>query len=152
MNTGRVEELLQEIADQVEVDLVEHTVFQAGQRKIYRIYIDSDRGITVDICAKYSRELGMILDLEELIEDEYVLEVSSPGTDRPLKTDKDFTRNIGRSLKLTFAEPIEGVTEKKILVAKLLEVEGDTLKMELKKETVVIPRDTILTAKVEIQF
>ena len=152
MKTERIEALLKEIAQQIHVDLVEHTVFQAGHRQIFRIYIDSEEGITIDTCAKYSRELGMVLDLEELIEDEYVLEVSSPGVDRPLKNEKDFIRNIGRKIKLTFAEPIEGVTDKKFLVAELLGVEDGQVRMQLKKSEVLIAMDNILTAKIELQF
>jgi ribosome maturation factor RimP len=152
MNIERIEVLLNEIAEQVNCDMVEYTIFQAGSRKIFRIFIDADTGVTVDLCAKFSRELGTVLDLEELIEDEYVLEVSSPGIDRPLKTEKDFQKNIGRTLKVTFAEPIEGVTKKKFLVAELTGVTDEALLMKVKKDDVQVPREKILTAKIEIQF
>ncbi|MGL1903779.1 MAG: ribosome maturation factor RimP [Fibrobacterales bacterium] len=152
MNTERIEELLKEIAEQVNCEMVEYTIFQAGSRQIFRIFIDAEAGITVDLCAKFSRELGTVLDLEELIDDEYVLEVSSPGIERPLKNNRDFERNIGRTLKVTFEEPIEGVTKKKFLVAELLGFSEETLTMKVKKDEVQVPREKILTAKIEIQF
>ena len=86
------------------VDLVEKDLFGAGRRKILRIFIDKNGGVSVENCASVSRFLSGELDKEEnvnVIEGAYTIEVSSPGLDRPLKTIRDFERNLGRMLRTT---------------------------------------------------
>jgi ribosome maturation factor RimP len=85
------------------VYLIEKDLFGAGKRKILRIFIDKDGGVNIEDCASVSRCLSEELDKEEnldLIEGAYTIEVSSPGLDRPLKTKKDFERNLGRKLRI----------------------------------------------------
>jgi len=85
------------------VDLVERDLFGAGKRKILRIFIDKDGGVDVEDCARVSRCLSEELDKEEnsgIIEGAYTIEVSSPGLDRPLKTKRDFERNLGKKLRV----------------------------------------------------
>ena len=64
------------------------------------VLIDSDSGLTIDGCAKISRSLGAQLELEELFDGKYTLEVSSPGLDHPLKNFRQYGKNLGRSLKV----------------------------------------------------
>ena len=68
------------------------------------ILIDTDEGISIDDCAVISRKLGNILEENEAIENAYRLEVSSPGVDYPLSTERQFRKNIGRKLKVTFKD------------------------------------------------
>ena len=77
-------------------------------RRILRLYIDKPGGVTVDDCAEVSREFSTVLDVEDIIHESYSLEVSSPGLDRLLKTEGDFTRFAGRKVKIRTKEPIEG--------------------------------------------
>lgn len=75
------------------------------------ILVDSDSGIGIDECGELSREMGAILD--EQIEDAYVLEVSSPGVDTPLKMPRQFIKNVGRLVKVTLldGQVIKGTLE-----------------------------------------
>ena len=68
------------------------------------ILIDTDEGISIDDCAIISRKLGNLLEENEAIENAYRLEVSSPGVDYPLSTERQFRKNIGRKLKVTFKD------------------------------------------------
>ena len=68
------------------------------------ILIDTDEGISIDDCAVISRKLGNLLEENEAIENAYRLEVSSPGVDYPLSTERQFRKNIGRKLKVTFKD------------------------------------------------
>ncbi len=77
-------------------------------RRSLRIFIDKPGGITVDDCADFSREFGLLLDVNGLMEGSYDLEVSSPGLDRALSTLKDFIRFKGRKVRLRTKEPLEG--------------------------------------------
>lgn len=76
-----------------------------------RVYIDKEGGITVDDCEIISRRLGEWLDAEDFIEDSYILEVSSPGLGRPLKKEKDFTRNMGKEVEVKLYKPLNSQKE-----------------------------------------
>ncbi len=125
------------------VDLVEKDLFGAGRRKILRIFIDKDGGVSVENCAGVSRYLSEELDKEEnlnIIEGSYTIEVSSPGLDRPLKTKKDFERNLGRRLRIQCG----GKTIKGILKS----VGETSISLDV---AACIQMSEILTAKVEPQ-
>lgn len=87
-----------------------------GTQKLIAL-IDDEKGITIERCAKISRELSKFLDDNELFESTYTLEVSSPGLDHPLKLKRQYIRNIGRTLKLSLVDGQEkegilrGITE-----------------------------------------
>ena len=70
-----------------------------------RLYIDHEAGVTADDCAKVSRQVGAVLDVEDPIADNYTLEVSSPGVDRPLFSEADFERFVGHRVRLQLSAP-----------------------------------------------
>ena len=74
-----------------------------GKDSILRIFIDSDQGITVDDCARVSHQVSGILDVEDPIQGEYSLEVSSPGLDRPLFYLPQYENYLGRSVHIRLA-------------------------------------------------
>ncbi len=73
--------------------------------KVLRVTIDSDAGVTLDDCVRVSRDLSTALDVAEIIIPAYHLEVTSPGLDRPLRTLRDFSRQIGRLAKVKLKAP-----------------------------------------------
>src|SRR5579859_976298 len=75
---------------------------------LLRIYIDREGGVTVDDCEKVSRQVSAVLDVEDPIAGAYTLEVSSPGRDRPLRKEADYTRFAGGRVKLELALPKDG--------------------------------------------
>ena len=72
-----------------------------------RLYIDKEGGITINDCEEVSRLFGDRLDEEDFIEDAYVMEVSSPGLDRPLKKEKDYVRSMGKKVEIRTYRPVE---------------------------------------------
>lgn len=127
---------------------MECDMFQAGKRKTLRLYIDKPEGVTIDDCTNVSHHLSDAFDLDpELIPGAFTLEVSSPGLDRPLKTVADFTRNIGRFVRVTRStgKPVTG---------KLVAADEENLTLTLKGNAgdVVIPRSEVLVAKVDVQI
>ena len=72
-----------------------------------RGYIDKPGGITVNDCEDVSRAFSDILDEKDFIEDSYIMEISSPGLDRPLKKEKDFKRSLGKLVEIRTYRPIE---------------------------------------------
>jgi ribosome maturation factor RimP len=75
---------------------------------VVRVYVDRADGITVDDCARISRALGDHLDADDVVPGRYVLEVSSPGIDRPLRRPRDFDRFAGEEAQVTTYEKIDG--------------------------------------------
>lgn len=70
-----------------------------GKMKVL-VLLDGDEGVNIDDCADLSRELGLYIETEEIIEQAYILEVSSPGLDHPLKLSRQYAKNTGRRLKV----------------------------------------------------
>lgn len=79
-----------------------------GKQSSLKVYIDAEDGIGVDDCAKVSRQIGAMLDVEDPISGHYTLEVSSPGMDRRLFTLEQFEAFKGSNVKLSLREPYEG--------------------------------------------
>lgn len=107
------------IADQVETlieasivtlgyELVGVEYIQGGSDPILRIYIDAEQGITIEDCERVSHQVSGILDVEEPVKAAYLLEVSSPGFDRPLFKMRDFERFSGSQAKITMKLPVNG--------------------------------------------
>ena len=98
-----------------------------GNGWVWRLFIDGNEGITVDHCSQVSRELGDFLDVENLIDHAYHLEVSSPGLERPLRSLKDFQTYIGRKAKLKLRD----VENQRVLIGNISKLEGETVELVL---------------------
>ncbi len=104
----KIKALAEPLAVSMGFEIVQVECPSGKRRSALRIFIDKPGGITVDDCADFSREFGLILDVNEMMEGSYDLEVSSPGLDRALSTIKDFIKFKGRKVRLRTKEPIEG--------------------------------------------
>lgn len=108
---------------------------QQGRSVTLRIFIDCLSGVTVDDCARVSRQVSAILDVEDPIHGEYTLEVSSPGIDRPLFTLQQFERFLGAEVNIRLRVPVDGrrrfrgVIEKVLADKVVLQVEGNAYEM-----------------------
>ena len=103
----KTEEILNPIMEELEFELGDVEYVKEGSMWYLRAYIDKPGGISVDDCEKVSRRLSDILDEKDYIEDSYIMEISSPGLDRPLKKEKDFARSIGKLVEIRTYRPIE---------------------------------------------
>jgi len=103
----RAEELLEPILADMNFELVDVEYVKEAGNWYLRSYIDKPGGITVDDCEAVSRLFSDKLDQEDFIEDSYIMEVSSPGLDRPLKKEKDFERSLGKKVEIRTYRPIE---------------------------------------------
>ena len=89
-------------------ELVELETASQGSRGILRLYVDRAGGVTLDHCVAVSQVLGPVLDASELLADSYVLEVSSPGFDRPVRKPVDFERFAGERIIVRTVVPVSG--------------------------------------------
>ena len=89
-------------------ELIEVEYMQEYGRMILRLYIDAENGINVDNCAEASRMVSALMDQNDFVGTEYLLEVSSPGIDRPTRKMSDFERFAGEAVKVKLVTPVEG--------------------------------------------
>lgn len=145
--------LLQELVEPVVKGLglelwgIEFTL--AGKNSLLRIYIDGPEGVTVDDCARVSHQVSGLLDVEEPISEQYSLEVSSPGMDRPLYTLEQFTAYAGHTIQLRLRMPFDGRRKFKGI---LNGVEGDEVLLVVDNEEYLLPHELIERANVVPQF
>ena len=105
----KVREIAERVAASGGLEIVEVELRGGGKARMLRIVIDKPAGVTHEDCASLSREVGTILDVEDVIPGaSYTLEVSSPGLDRNLFRAADYERFIGSVIKLTTQQPVNG--------------------------------------------
>ena len=103
----KAEALLAPIVEQAGCELVDVEYVKEAGNWYLRGYIDKPGGITVNDCEAVSRIFSDKLDENDFIEDSYIMEISSPGLDRPLKKEKDFARSVGKEVEIRTYRPIE---------------------------------------------
>ena len=150
--SDRLRGLLEPLVAAKGLDLEDIETSRAGRRRMLRIVVDSDEGVELDTCAELSREISDRLDETDVMgEDEYVLEVSSPGADRPLTEHRHYIRATGRLVKFQLAEGGE-------LIARILDVDDEGMDLEVpgvkgRKATARrIAFTDVAKARVEIEF
>ena len=122
---------------------------RAGKHSTLRIYIDSEKGIDVDDCAEVSHQVSGVLDVEDPISTEYVLEVSSPGVDRPLFTSKQFGDVIGETVEIKTTMPQQG---RRNFKGVLQNAEAQQLEIVVDGETFLIALSNIAKARLVPNF
>jgi ribosome maturation factor RimP len=142
-----IEELTRKIAESEGLELMD-LEYKTGQaRNLLRVFIDKDGGVTLSDCENISRQLSAVLDVNDLLKDAYVLEVSSPGLDRPFRTDHDYQRSVGRTVRITFEDETGKVMQS---VGLLTSVDNGTVTIEQLGEVARIERNHIRRAHHEI--
>lgn len=117
----------------------------SSHRSVLRLYIDVEgRHVAVEDCESVSREVSALLDVHDPVQGNYVLEVSSPGFDRPLFKPAHFQRFLGERAKITLHLPQDG---RRRFAARLIELDGDTLVVEQDGQNWRIALDNIAKAR-----
>ncbi len=98
------------LASELGLEVVDVVLREAGRRSYLRVDVDraGPRGVGIDECRRVSEALGAALDEAEVMEHSYTLEVSSPGLDRPIRTEDDIRRNTGRRVVAETTDPVAG--------------------------------------------
>jgi len=151
--TELVEEMVTPILAELHLELVDVEYVKEGPNWFLRVSIDKESGVDIDECAAVSEKLSEKLDEVDPITENYFLEVSSPGAERPLKKDKDFERAIGKNVFVKTYEPIDN---EKAFEGMLTSFDGTSLSVEIKiktrKKTVVIPYEKVAKARLAVTF
>jgi len=146
---GRVTSLIYPILSAEGMELVDLDYRRETAGWVLRLYIDKEGGVRLDDCARISREVGRILDIENPIPHSYVLEVSSPGLNRPLKTEKDFLKYLDHLVKVRTLTPIE---KQRNFKGHLLKVGPEGIEINTSGRIVHIPFHNIEKANLELEL
>ena len=153
----RIRELAAGVAAAYGLDLFDVSYGREGGTFVLRVVLDrpgpsatAEDSVSLEHCQKVSEELSAVLDVEDVVPDEYTLEVSSPGLDRPLRTRADFERFVGRFAKVVTSEPIAKQTA---FAGHLRGVDGDDVLFEAQGgKRHRLPLALIRRARLEVEF
>lgn len=144
-----VREILDPLIQEEGLELVDIEYRREGRGKVLRIYIDKEGGVTIGDCTKISRELGVLLDIHDVVPGPYTLEVSSPGLNRALRKPRDFERFKGRKVRIKTRSSIEG---RVFFIGRLLDFTDNVASVDVDGRTYLIPYEEIERANLELDF
>ncbi|MCR2113624.1 ribosome maturation factor RimP [Campylobacter upsaliensis] len=136
---------LKALCEEAGVELYDSELVSENSKKIYRIYIMKEGGVSLEDCARLSEILSPIFDVEPPVSGEYFLEVSSAGLERKLSTLEHFEKSVGEMLKIT-------TSEKEKIQGKLLKVEGENIFLQDEKAEICIEFSQVKKAKTFIEW
>ena len=142
----QVSELISPILVDLGYELVEVQFRHEQHGQVLRIVIYKDSGIGVDDCAKVNREVSYLLDVEDVIDQAYNLEITSPGLDWRLKNERDFTRCMGRKVRIVLRDGSEP------LIGLIGEVDDGRVELDIDGDKKFVALDKIKKAKLVIEF
>ena len=146
----RLRQVIQSVAESQGYKLVDVEFKGSGKSSLLRVYIDKPAGVSHRDCELVSEQVGTVLDVEDLIPSSYTLEVSSPGLDRKLVKESDYTRFGGKLARIQTRIPLH---QQKVFRGRLQGVYDGKIRLELPKgELLDIPMDVIQEARLEFDW
>lgn len=134
-------ERMKTLVDGMGYELIGCEMLSQAGRMLFRLYIDSEKGVTVDDCTRVSRQISAMMDVDDPFQDRYSLEVSSPGIDRPLFELAHFRKVIGKRVKVRLYAPIN---QRRQYTGCLLSVEGEEITiLDASEQEVKLPFSAI---------
>ena len=146
---ARIQDLIDDYLVEHQIEVVEMAYKRINGEMTLQLFVDTPNGIRMEECEALNKHVGEVIERENVIESHYVVEVSSPGLDRPLKTDRDFERNLGKDIELTTYEPIDG---RRAHDGRYVGMDKEKIVVEKDGISTVIPRNKIAVARLKIEF
>ena len=131
------------------LELIDVEFKKEGKNWVLRIYIDRERGVTLEDCQKVSRLAGDLIEVEDVIEPVYTLEVSSPGLNRVLKKEKDFLKYSGKKINVQCHAPMDG---RKKFTGTLTDFTDQSIHLEVDGQHYTIPLNLVSKANLVIEI
>jgi ribosome maturation factor RimP len=149
VDLASIREAAGRVANSEGVEIVD-VEWKVGRQRLLRIYIDKPEGITHGDCQRVSEQLGVLLDVEDLVPGPgYTLEVSSPGLDRRLRNPAEFERFAGRKARISLVEPVENAT---FYEGRLAGLSGDMVRLEVNGRVLLLPLERIRKANLVVEW
>ncbi|MEN6462785.1 MAG: ribosome maturation factor RimP [Syntrophomonas sp.] len=140
---AKIESLITEKLEEIGVELVDLQYTKDHGDQFIRIFIDTENGVDLQLCARVTRMVREIIDSQDDIFYDHI-EVSSPGIDRIIKREKDYNRFIGHRIKIKTKELINN---QKNFVGVLKAVTNDNVSIEIEGQDILISRDIITVVR-----
>jgi len=144
-----VAEISLKLAEQLGYEFVDCEYKKFGTENTLTVFVDKEGGVNLDDCEVFSRKLEEILDEKDPISSEYILSVSSPGLDRPIKTQKDFERNIGKKIYIKLYRALD---KRKEIIAVLNGYDDETINITDKNNAIVLKKSDVAMLKQHVEF
>jgi ribosome maturation factor RimP len=141
----QIQPVIQQVLDGASAELFDITLKKSGNSIILSILVDTDKGITVDECAAINNRISSIIESKSIIAEKYIVEVSSPGLDRPLKVERDFKKAVDDIVEVQ----LSAAKDNRSLVRGIVKtVNADGIEIEEKNhKNLFLPYEIILQAK-----
>ena len=121
---ARIQEFAESLLPAMGLELFDIQFRREGHGWVLRLVVDRQEGVTLDDCSKVSRETSDFLDVEDIIDHPYHLEVSSPGLERPLRTVEECRRHLGKKARIKLKEEVDSM---RVIIGELQAVEEDEI-------------------------
>ena len=146
----KIREIIEPVIREDGAELVEMIYRKEAGRQVLRLLVDKEGGVQLSDCARLNQKIGQILDEANIIQESYVIEVDSPGIDRPFKVKRDYERAVGRLVRVTLNEAI---AEKKEHIGRLKQISDTGVEIDVKKKGIIeMPFEKIVRAREEIEM
>ena len=149
---AKTEEFILPILEEKGFYLYDVEYVKEGQDYYLRVYIDKEGGITVDDCEVVSREMNVILDSEDYVQDQYIFEVSSPGLGRRLTKDRHYDKSIGDEVELKTFKPLFENDKNKQFTGVLKGYDDNTVSLEIDGKNTAVEKSNIADLRLTIDF
>lgn len=148
----KILEIIKEDIEKEGFEIVEIKTFRLRGKTNIRVFIDKPGGITLSDLEKATDIISFLLDGNAMHPHftDYEIEVSSPGLDRPLKTENDFVKNTGKTVMLNLSEPLGDI--KSYIEGKIISVENSVVVLDAKNGKKSVPIEKISKAKIKIEI
>jgi len=143
---AQLEQLLEAEITSLNYEFIGCVLMQQNRNLLLRVYIDKPGGIKVEDCTKVTRHVSSILDVEDILKEHYVLEISSPGLERPLFKPAHYQQALGKRIKLKLQVPHNG---RRNFTGVLQQADTDKIILLVDQETVELPYFAIEKAHID---
>ena len=143
---AQVVEAIGDLMRGLSLEVADVSITRDKGRAFLRISVDREGGVTLDDCASASEMIGQVIDRENLMEGSYVLEVMSPGLDRPLRRAEDFRRSVGKRVRVNLRQTFEG---RKSMTGILRNAGEESVRLDLGEEQVDLMYGAIASARLD---
>ncbi|MBU0759764.1 MAG: ribosome maturation factor RimP [Candidatus Omnitrophica bacterium] len=146
----KITELIKPVIVSEKAELIDITYRKESGSQVLRLLVDKDGGIKLSECVRLNQIISRVLEDSGVIAEDYVLEVDSPGVDRPFKTKMDYARAAGRMVRVTLNEAI---LDKKEYIGRLQDIMDDSIRVDVGKKGIIeVPFSKITRARQEVEF
>ncbi|HET97565.1 MAG TPA: ribosome maturation factor RimP [Desulfurivibrio alkaliphilus] len=145
----RLTDLLEPVVADYGLELAELQFRREAPGWVLRLVLDGEHGVGIDECARVSREVSHLLEVEDPIEQPFHLEVSSPGLDRPLKRERDYQRCRGKKAKIVCRQPLD---EQTVFIGELGELLDGVVTITTESGPTAIPLENIRRARLVVEW